>query len=311
MMALSGVAAGCRARDDQPAAILEIEGRTVSLVEFERYVEESLPEERPFLRPELLSAMLEEFIDEQLLLRAAEDERIEVFSEDLYEELQATVAPDDEEVEVKEDSDLARRATGRLKVKKLIESRVLMDIDVTDEEVQMRYEEKRTFYRRPEMVEVSQVLLETEEAARELHAELAGRPGSFGEIARERSTGPEAERDGYMGAFRRGELPPSFEEQVFELRQGRISDVVQTDFGFHIFRVDKHIPASDLNLEEVSDAIRVELYEEKSGQALASFLQSLRERYTVTVYREHLNFPYLGGDNETDEDARAGRAPGE
>ena len=228
LIVLCWLSAGCQVREERNAVILEIEGQSVGLFDFESYVKESLPEGSSSLSPELLSTMLQEFIDEQLLLKAAEDERIHVSSEEVHEELQATLALEYEEVEreVPRDGDLVRRVIERVKVQKLVERHVLVGIDVTDEEVQIRYTMNRALYRRSEMVEISQVLLETAEIAQQVHAALMEWPRRFGETARKHSTGPEAERGGYMGAFRRGELPPSFEEQVFGLRQGQISDVV-------------------------------------------------------------------------------------
>ena len=85
-------------------------------------------------------------------------------------------------------------------------------------------------------------------------------------------------------------FPPSFEGSVFALAPGKISDVVATDFGFHIFRVNEHSEAKELPLEEVRDLIRVDLMREKSDEAVAAYVTELRKRYPVTIHREHLSF---------------------
>ena len=96
-----------------------------------------------------------------------------------------------------------------------------------------------------------------------------------------------------MGTFRRGELPTAFETEVFDLKRGGLSGVVQTDFGFHIFRVNASHLAEDLSLEEVEATIRVDLLRQRSDEALALFLGDLVQRYPVWIDTEKLDFPYL------------------
>jgi parvulin-like peptidyl-prolyl isomerase len=102
-----------------------------------------------------------------------------------------------------------------------------------------------------------------------------------------------------LGTFRRGELPPDFEEVVFNLSKGRLSDVVKTDFGYHIFRVNNLQPGHDLSLEEAADAIRVELLRRKSDEALSIYLDELKRKYPVKIHTDRLDFPYM------DREARA------
>ena len=96
-----------------------------------------------------------------------------------------------------------------------------------------------------------------------------------------------------MGTFTRSELPTSLETEVFALAPGRLSDVVATEFGFHIFRVNDKQGEEALELEEVKDAIRVDLLRDKSDEAMTRYLDELRDRYSLTVYREHLSFAFV------------------
>ena len=68
--------------------------------------------------------------------------------------------------------------------------------------------------------------------------------------------------------------------------------MVETGFGYHIFRVNEVRPARDLTLEEVRDAIRVELLREKSDEAMILYLDALKKRFPVRIYTEQLDFPY-------------------
>lgn len=320
LMATALLGWGCGAAPPPgDAVIVQIGDRAVTRSEFEDYVAATGSGiDQGAAAGELKSALLEQFIEEQLLLRAAEEEGIVVEAAEL-ENLsshppakEAAAAPNGEAAEP---SSLPRRRSDPasvLRIRKLIETRVLAGIGVTDDEVAAFYESRRPHFRRPEAVDVSQILLETREEAERTRQELARRPGRFEELARERSVGPEAATGGRLGAFRRGELPSAFEQEVFGLAPARLSPVVQTDFGYHIFRVNRVIAARDLSFKEASAAIREELMRRKSDEALARYLAELKKRHPVAVFTERLGFPYLdrqarGEDrvaNHGKEDAR-------
>jgi parvulin-like peptidyl-prolyl isomerase len=93
-----------------------------------------------------------------------------------------------------------------------------------------------------------------------------------------------------MGAFARGELPPRFDAEVFALDSGAISEVVSTDFGYHLFRVNSRTAEESLSLEQVREALRVELLREKSEEAMKRYVAELEGRYALTVHQQHLSF---------------------
>lgn len=80
----------------------------------------------------------------------------------------------------------------------------------------------------------------SKEEAQALAAELRDRAraanSDFGALAREYSDGPTADRGGYLGIIRRGMVVESFENAVFGMREGQVSDVVETPFGFHVIQ---------------------------------------------------------------------------
>jgi len=279
--------------------IAEVGSDVVTLSEFEAYVRAAGEEDVPLVGGELKSALLEQLIEELLLLRAAKDEGIEVAPGEV-EALRAQLVPGPERPEQVRPAESEgqsgrnlRNLTAHLTLKKLMDAKILADIAATEEEIAAYYEANRTFYKRPEAVAISQLLVEEEEEANRLHRELTADESRFEELARAHSVGPEGANGGHLGTFRRGELPASFEREVFGIKKGTLSPVVKTDFGFHIFRVDETYPARDLPLKEVEDAIRVELLRQKSDEALALFMEDLEERYAVWVDTEQLDFPFV------------------
>ena len=266
--------------------VVEIAEDALTVGEFERFVESSVQQDEPFLAGDVMEALFEQFIEEQLLLKAAEDAGIRAEPNAVAKRLDAVT-----EVEVAAELETVLR--NQIRIETLVEDAVLENLSVSDDEIAVHFEANRAFFERPETVHVSQILLEDEELAKTVATELGGRATRFEELAKEHSVGPEASRSGHLGSFARGELPPSLETIIFSLRAGRISGVIATDFGFHIFLVHEKLAAAPLSLEEARDSIRVELMRKKSDKALALYIEELKNTYPVTVHREHLSFAFL------------------
>lgn len=268
--------------------VVEIAEDALTVGEFEHFVESSVQQDEPFLAGDVMEALFEQFIEEQLLLKAAKDAGIYAAPSAVAKRLDA-IATD----EVANPLQIEMVVRNQIRVETLVENAVFRSLSVSDAEIAAHFEANRTFFKRPETVHVSQILTEDEGLAKTLAAELGGRATRFEELAKAHSVGPEASRGGHLGSFARGELPSSLETTVFSLRPGRVSAVIATDFGFHIFLVHEKVAAAQLSLEEASDSIRVELLREKSDQALALYIEALKNTYPVTVHREHLSFAFL------------------
>lgn len=285
--------------------IVEIGDRGYSQDDFDRYLLESLPRDEPALRAELKSALFDEFIEERLLTRSAFEEGITISDDELRRELgQQSIDLTDAE-----NTSRRTRVQDSLSIRRLLETRVLGAVSVQDDEISAHYDSRRTFFRRSEVVEVSQVLVEDEDHAAKLRSLLVAEPQRFEETARKESVGPEASREGQMGSFTRGQLPPSFEEVIFDLPVGQVSRVVTTDYGFHIFRVTRKTPSRELTLEDVADAIRVELLRKKSDAAMIDYVAELRLSYPVTIHIDRLNFNYVDSSLSGRENSGAESVP--
>jgi parvulin-like peptidyl-prolyl isomerase len=99
---------------------------------------------------------------------------------------------------------------------------------------------------------------------------------------------------GQRGVFGRDDLPPAFAATVFDLPEGGVSDVVEADYGFHLFLVERRLPASAPSLEEAAPEIVERLRSEATDRALRGLVAEAASRYAVEVFDRNLPFAYRG-----------------
>jgi parvulin-like peptidyl-prolyl isomerase len=292
--------AGCSEEiPPESRVVLEIAGRPVTLEEFDRFIRMSVQQDSPVLSSEIMAALFDQFVEEQLLLQAADDAGIRADPRVVAQRMAAlrsvaeveTTGTSSTPVEIRTDEDAVALGLERqVRIERLVSAEALAAVEIEDREVDDYYQSHQEDFVRPETVDVSQILVGTEELAQELRKTILARKATFEDLAREHSQGPEASGGGNLGAFARGELPPSFDSTVFSLAPGAVSDVVATDFGYHLFRVNHRTEEKPLSLDEVREAVRVELLREKSEQAMERYVSELEKRYPLTVHQEHLSF---------------------
>ena len=154
-------------------------------------------------------------------------------------------------------------------------------IDITEDEVLQYFIANKQEFDTTEQVKASHILVETEEEANDIKKQL-DEGGDFGELAAEYSTDPSnAQQGGDLGFFGKGQMVAPFEEAAFSMEPGEISEPVQTDFGYHIIKVEDKTEAQEAKLEDVSEEIREKLKEEKMNAAYSEWYTDVQEKYEV------------------------------
>lgn len=274
--------------------VLIVEGHEVSNSDFRAYLEAVGGEDPAGLPDESLSRLFDRFVDERILLEAARERNISL-SEDEKREYLARLATDSltGEGEGMRPAAPLDRLFERLLVEKYT-YQIIRDVQVEPAEIQDHYDSNKKDFLLPERVQVSQILVDTEEKAVSVLRRLdrAGE-AEFRKIAREESAGPEASRNGVMGVFKPGDLPADMERVIFSLSEGRTSQVVESAYGYHIFRLDKKFPPALWSVSEAAPAIRSRLLAQKILDAVALHLEGLKDTLTWEARPENLFFSYL------------------
>lgn len=156
------------------------------------------------------------------------------------------------------------------------------------------YERNRGRFRSADIFEASHILVAARRdnadayaAARERALTLVSRiqadPQSFAELARAHSDCPSAASDGNLGQLTAGDTTPEFEVALLALKPGETtSDPVETRYGFHIIRLEHHIPGRQLPFEAVASRIANYLAERSKRFAIAQYIARLAGQANLT-----------------------------
>ena len=138
---------------------------------------------------------------------------------------------------------------------------LLLEEAVPDEAVRASYDEQVAAFEGATEYNAAHILVETEEEAAAIVAELEG-GADFAELAMERSTGPSGPRGGDLGWFQDGQMVEPFQEAVAALEPGAISAPVETQFGWHVIRLNEVRTQEPPAFEAVEAQIRQALQRE-------------------------------------------------
>jgi len=245
------------------------------------------------LPAESLSRLYDRFVDEKVLLESARERGISI-SEDEKKAYLAKLAAQAVPGGGSESGAPAPPdgAFDRLLVEKYT-FLVVRDVRVDPSEINAYYEAHKKEFLQQGRVQVSQILVDTEEKAVSVLRRLEmGGEADFRKIATEESTGPEAAKGGVMGVFQQGDLPADMEKVIFALDEGSTSQVVESSYGFHIFRLDKKFPPALQSVTEAAPGIQQRIMAQKMMESLASHLAGLKDTLSWEPHPENLFFAY-------------------
>ncbi|QER42788.1 hypothetical protein F1847_08525 [Thermodesulfobacterium sp. TA1] len=172
----------------------------------------------------------------------------------------------------------------------------LAGIKVSEEELKSYYEKNKERYVEPEAVELKHILVylspkakkeEEEKAlkkANQIRAQLL-KGAKFEDLAKAYSDDTQSKNQGgSLGIIKKGETDPQFEAKIFSLNPGEISQPIRSNYGYHLIKVVKKIPAKTLTFEEAKPLVERDLIEEKEEVLMKDLIQKLSQKYTPKIY---------------------------
>lgn len=229
---------------------------------------------------ELKQIVLDNIILEKIILQDAEKQKITIKDKEVKEAVDqfvASVGGQDKLKEfLKQNNMTEDYMENRMRVEMILDEYRdnFYATIISDEDVKKQYEENKDLY---VSIRASHILVETEEEAKEILNRINN--GESFEDLTKLSTEPGAEaRKGDLGYFTRGKMVAEFEKAAFELKPGEISDVVQTEFGYHIIKLNDRKES----FEEVKDNVLADLQNKESAK-FDEKIKELRDNAKIEI----------------------------
>lgn len=252
---------------------------------------------------EMVSMVVKRMVDEKLQLQDAKKLGVTVDEESVIKalnDIKRNNNIDDYQFEAL----LKKEATTLEEYKETIKKQILVSkivgyqvrnrIKISDADVAKYYKAHRKEFRNPPQVHARHILFifdektteeqkKTKEAtARKVLARIEGGE-DFVELARKFSEDVSAANGGDLGFLEKGKMVPEFEDAVFSLKQGQVSDLVRTPYGIHIIKVDSVKATEFKTLEEIRPEIENKLYGERQAKVYENYMKDLRKAAFIEI----------------------------
>ena len=203
-------------------------------------------------------------------------------------------------------ADLRRQLERSMMVSQVQRNEVVEKISVTEEEARAYYEANRSEFTTPSELTLREILIEvpvTERGVNVAHDDeararaeeirkrlLAGEP--FPRLAAEFSASPSKANGGLIGPINREDLAPQLQQLLSELKVGDVSEVIRTQRGYQILKLESRTDTRIRSFEEARSAITERVIDAKRRVALQRYLDMLREQATITWRNDELERAY-------------------
>ncbi|RLB07376.1 MAG: peptidylprolyl isomerase [Deltaproteobacteria bacterium] len=257
-----------KTKPPQGKELARVNDRVITLEEFNEEMEQLPPHLKPLMvSAEVRKEFLQNIIDRELLLQEARKKGV-----DKDKEILAKV----------------ERFKRGLIIESVLEELLKGKGEVSEEEARNYYRENKEKFLVGERVRVRHILVKTLPEAKEIKKRL-NRGEDFIKLAKKYSISPSRERGGDLGYIERGKVGKEFERVAFSLkRRGEVSDIVKTNFGYHIIRLEDRKKPHQRTFSEVKEEIRSFLREKKMREVLTAHLKKLREGSKIVINEELL-----------------------
>ena len=232
---------------------------------------------------------LTRMIERKLQLQTAKTKGVEVADDEVQ---RATMELKRQGEKIDENNPADKKTVKeQLLLMRVVDREVRSGVMVTEPEIQRYYQSHQTRFLIPGEYRISQILIhrrarETDEDTRQRATAVltALKQGAdFAELAVKYSDGPESMRGGNIGFVRQGELLPQIERALSALEAGQVTDTIETDDGWHIFRLDEKRPPQFRPFAEVKTEIQTLVYQQKTEDVYQVWLGDLKNKSFIEV----------------------------
>ena len=250
--------------------------------------------------PEIKKAVLDKLVNEELMYVASQESGIKVNQAAVDAEYAGFRSRYENEDDFKKALDKLKidekgvKATigKNLVVKQFVDQEFFEKTKVTEQDAKDYYENNSAAFQTPEKVRASHILISVKEDADEATKKNARQKlerirkkiiagGDFAVFAKNNSDCPSKANGGDLGFFTRGKMVKPFETAAFAMMPGDISEVVETQFGYHLIKVTEKENSGTVAFEEIKPQIETYLRQLKTQQSVSDYLKNLRSKAKI------------------------------
>ena len=308
----AGAAAGAAApppalaQDKIPAVVAKVNGKPIAKGDLLKVADQyhaqapGMTETADFYRK-----ILDQLIGNELLLQEAKAAGMTASDDEVNKQLAELKgrfpSPEKYQEELKKngltEADLVKQTRELMVVQKFVETKVVNDVKVSDQDVKAFYDKNPDKLTRPERIHLRHILVKVDKSASaedkkkarakidDLVAKLkAG--GDFAKLAEENSDDPGSKvRGGDLSWVSRGQMVKPFEDAAFALKKpNELSPVVESQFGFHIIQLIEHQDAGKVPFDEVKDKIAGFLKQQQQKEKFFDHIKALKDKAKVEIF---------------------------
>jgi peptidyl-prolyl cis-trans isomerase C len=286
---------GCRSKSDGSPSMALVNGREVSRTEFDRFLALKLGE---FATPEMSDSLRSQIFDEYLLRRVVIDEatraglmitdtEIENIAQD-NPQMRSTASQEEGRKELEND----------LLIEKYYQQKILRNISISPEEIEAYIEANKDRLTNKPGFYVREIRVATRDEAEAIRREITEEKKDFVKVAHSHSNSAKTEQ-GKLTRYDEGQMPAVLEQTIKSLSPGSLSQVVQSNYGFHLFLLERRTQAyapeeRRSQLDERRLHLRDELISRRNQETVDMAVNKLAAVAKITINDAALGFTYQG-----------------
>lgn len=286
---------GCHKKTDNTPVIASVNGSEVQLSEFDRFIASRLGElSKDEMGDSLRSQLLDELLIRRVVIAAAEQANLEIRDTEIAQATQ----DDPHKRSSTADQEGRKELANDLLIEKYYKQSVLKDVRVTPEEIDAYIEKNKDRLSDKPGFYVREIRVQTREEAERIRSAALDGKSDFVELVRKYSQGAHAEQGG-LTHYQEGQMPAVLENAIKPLKPGDISQVVQSNYGFHIFKLEQrtqvYAPETRRSaLDKRRDMLGEELISRRNQEAVDAAVNKLVAAAKVKINPSALGFTYSG-----------------
>jgi peptidyl-prolyl cis-trans isomerase C len=286
-----------------------VNGKPLTLKAFERefdvykqHYSAKTPNLPPYFVEQLRTQVVNEMVNQELLYQESQKQKVKISKETVDQEMASFEKrfPSPEQYQAWlakmgfTQEGFRTQFLQRMAVRKMIEQDIVSKINIKDDEAKAYFENNPDQFSQKESVRARHILIKVDKTADDKTKAdarqklvdikkkiLAGE--DFAELAKAHSQGPSNVKGGDLGYFGKGQMVKPFDEVAFKLAVNEVSDIVETQFGYHLIKVLDHKAAQMPPFEEVKDKTIQTLKNERIRKDVGDYIGKLRKDAKIEI----------------------------